>query len=46
MTLGRFSQRYDGLLRSALRRRWLTLGTGFGLFALAMAAVPRAPDRN
>ncbi len=40
MTLGRFSEAFDVLLRASLRRRWLTLGIGFALFALSMAAVP------
>ncbi len=40
MTLGRFSRRFDAFLRASLRRRWLTIGAGFGLFALTMAAVP------
>ena len=40
MTLGRFSHAFDALLRSSLRRRWLTLGIGFALFALSMVAVP------
>jgi hydrophobic/amphiphilic exporter-1 (mainly G- bacteria), HAE1 family len=40
MTLGRFSRRFDDLLRASLRRKWLTLGLGFGLFALTVAAVP------
>jgi len=40
MTMGGFSRRFDVLLRASLRRRWLTLATGFGLFALSLAALP------
>jgi HAE1 family hydrophobic/amphiphilic exporter-1 len=38
-TLGRFSEIYDGVVRGALRKRWLTLGIAFGLFALSVYAV-------
>lgn len=38
-TLGRFSRWYDGLVRRAIRRRWLTLGVAFGLFFVSMWAV-------
>ncbi|MBK7703099.1 MAG: efflux RND transporter permease subunit [bacterium] len=40
MTMGAVSRRFDALLRASLRRRWLTLGAGFGLFALSLAALP------
>lgn len=36
MTLGWFSRAYDRFVRGALRRRWITLATAFGLFALAL----------
>jgi HAE1 family hydrophobic/amphiphilic exporter-1 len=39
MTLGWFSRLYDDLLRGALRRRWLTLASAFGLFFAAIALV-------
>ena len=36
MTLGRFSEVYDRLVRGAIARRWLTLAVAFGLFFLAI----------
>jgi len=39
MTLGAFSRGYDQFLRTALRRRALTLLVAFGLFFLALAGV-------
>ena len=38
-TLGWFSQAYDRLLNGAIRRRWLTLATGFALFFLSLWAL-------
>jgi HAE1 family hydrophobic/amphiphilic exporter-1 len=38
-TLGWFSRAYDRLLNGAIRRRWLTLATGFVLFFLALGAL-------
>ncbi len=38
-TLGRASQVYDRLIRSALRLRWLTLATAAGVLMLAVAGV-------
>jgi HAE1 family hydrophobic/amphiphilic exporter-1 len=39
MTLGSFSRGYDRFVRAALRRRWVTLVVGFGLFAAAVYSV-------
>jgi HAE1 family hydrophobic/amphiphilic exporter-1 len=39
MTLGWFSRGYDRFVRGALRRRWVTIVIGFGLFAAALYAV-------
>jgi HAE1 family hydrophobic/amphiphilic exporter-1 len=36
MTLGRFSRVYDRLLRSAIRRRWATLGVAVAVFGLSV----------
>ncbi len=38
-SLGRFSLWYDGLVRGAIRRRWLTLGTAFALFVMALLSL-------
>jgi len=40
-SLGMFSRAYDRALRGALQRPWLTLGVGFALFLLSLAALPR-----
>jgi hydrophobic/amphiphilic exporter-1 (mainly G- bacteria), HAE1 family len=39
MSLGWFSRGYDGLIKSALNLRWLTLLLGFALFAAAIWGV-------
>jgi HAE1 family hydrophobic/amphiphilic exporter-1 len=39
MTLGRFSEHYDRLVRGAVRRRWLTLSVAFVLFFAALASL-------
>ncbi|MFQ5511367.1 MAG: efflux RND transporter permease subunit [Candidatus Krumholzibacteriia bacterium] len=38
-TMGRFSRIYDGLVRTAIRRRWVTLGVAFALFFAALASL-------
>jgi HAE1 family hydrophobic/amphiphilic exporter-1 len=38
-TLGRFSAGYDRLVRSAIRRKWLTLSVAFGLFFVSVWAI-------
>lgn len=39
LSLGRVSQRYDGIVRAAIRRAPLTIGLAVGTFALALAGV-------
>jgi len=38
-TLGRFSVAYDSLVKGAVRRKWLTLAVGFGLFFVSLWAL-------
>jgi len=39
LTLGRFSQGYDRVVRAAIARKWATLAVAFGLFFVAMASI-------